>query len=141
MNCCQPQSSKEAKSSRLPRRHCDQNSPNPPREFALSVHAFEEASDRVGSGKSYTALRFSKSNLGADLVRPRFGAFSLVFSKGDKIHLLFTTILRKRLKSRNIAFSSCRRGLEDGGQLTDIAQGRSSVALKGALDGLCPHRG
>ena len=141
MNRCRPQSFKEAKSSRLPQRLCDRNSPNPPRGFARSFDAFEEAPDRVGSGKLYAVLRISKSNPGTGLFRPRFGAFSPVFPKGGEIHLLFTTILRKRFKCRNIRRVGCRRGLEDGGQLTVIAQGRLSVALKGASDGLCPHRG
>jgi len=141
MNRCRPQLSKEAKSSRFPRRLCDRNPPNLPREFARSFHAFEEASDRLGSGKLYAVLRVSKSSPGTDLFRPRFGAFSLVFSKGGEIHLLFTTILRKRLKCRNMWCRSCRRGLEDGGRVKVSAQGRLIVALKGASDGLCPHRG
>lgn len=110
MNRCRPQSSKEAKSSRLPQRLRDRNSPNPPRGFARSFDALEEAPDRVGSGKLYAVLRLSKSNPGTGLFRPRFGAFSPVFSKGGEIHLLFTTILRKRFKCRNIRRVGCRRG-------------------------------
>jgi hypothetical protein len=137
-----PDVSKEAKSgSRFPLGPFERNSPSPPREFARSFHAFEQASSGGRNGKLYRRPSHLQLEAGS---RPVPAGTRSVFSnvfKGDAIHLLFTKILRRRLKCRTIRCRSCRRGLEDGGRVRVSAQGRFIAALKGASDGLCPHRG